>query len=134
MNEQHEPKETHEEEPITEKAKGATEKIWDATVKTFHSATFRANQYKRLAQKKIDLASVHKKISAIYSDLGKVIDERREAGDPDVLQSDEVREMLQKLDSLKQAATALEAEKEAIKAEEPPPEVASRQEEQKQDH
>ncbi len=122
MSEINEPHETHEHSDIHEKDKGKTEKIWDATLKTFHMATFRANQYKRLAQKKIDLASLHKKIATTYSELGQLIDERREAGDLDVMNSETVREMLQKLDGLKQAAATLEAEKEAIKTEHAPEE------------
>ncbi|BCR04585.1 hypothetical protein DESUT3_16540 [Desulfuromonas versatilis] len=117
MPQTNDPREPLEHSDVHDKAKGATEKIWDATLKTFHQATFRANQYKRLAQKKIDLASLHKKISATYSELGQLIDERREAGDLDVMNTEEVRDMLRRLDSLKQAAATLEAEKDEIKAE-----------------
>lgn len=108
--------EEHGEEP-----RGAGEKLWEATRKTFHTASFQANRYKRMVQKKIDLAALHKKIAIAHSDLGRLIDERREGGG-DVLASEEVQELLHKLDSLKQAAATLEEEIEAIKAETPPAE------------
>jgi len=103
-------------------AKGTSEKLWDATRKTFHTATFRANQYKRVVQKKIDLASLHKKIANIHADLGKMIDDNREAGETDILATDSVQSLFQKLDSLKQAAATLEEEIETIKLETPPEE------------
>ena len=107
-----------------------TERIWDATRKTFHSVTFRANQYKRIVQKKIDLTSIHKKIGTFHSDLGKLIDERREAGVAELLAGEEVQELFQRLDSLRQAAAALEEELEEIKEEAPPPEEEAQAEEE----
>jgi len=106
------PSEQHEEK------KGPTEKLWETTCKTFHTATFKANQYKRIVQKKIDLGSLHKKISTTYSDLGMLIDELRGSGQTDLLAREEVQALLQKLDSLKHAAAALEEEIGAIRAEE----------------
>ena len=103
----------------SEENKGTTEKLWSATRKTFHTATFRANQYKRVVQKKIDLASLHKKITNTHCDLGKLIDDSREAGVTDVMAAENVQALLQKLDSLKQSAAVLEEEVEAIKAEIP---------------
>lgn len=99
---------------------GASEKWLDVTRKTLHSATFKASQYKRIVQKKIDLGSLHKKISLAYADLGKLIDDNRGAGETDILAKDQVQALFQKLDSLKQAAGTLEEEIEAIKAESPP--------------
>ena len=98
--------------------KGHTEKLWETTRKTFHTATFKANRYKRIVQKKIDLGSLHKKISNTYFDLGMLIDELRGSGQTDLLARDEVQALLQKLDSLKHAAAALEEEIGAIRAEE----------------
>lgn len=103
-------------------AKGTSEKLWDATRKTFHTATFRANQYKRVVQKKIDVAALHKKIANIHADLGKMIDDNREAGETDILATENVQSLFQKLDSLKQAAATLEEEIETIKLETPPEE------------
>lgn len=100
-----------------EENKGTTEKLWSATRKTFHTATFRANQYKRVVQKKIDLASLHKKIANTHCDLGKLIDDSREAGGGDVMAAENVQALFQKLDSLKQSAAILEEEIAAIKAE-----------------
>ncbi|HXV20260.1 MAG TPA: hypothetical protein VD811_04600 [Desulfuromonadales bacterium] len=101
-----------------DRKKGHTEKLWETTRKTFHTATFKANQYKRIVQKKIDLGSLHKKISHTYFDLGMLIDELRGSGQSDLLAREEVQALLQKLDSLKHAAATLEEEIEAIRAEE----------------
>jgi hypothetical protein len=100
-----------------EEEKGATEKLWETTRKTFHTATFKANQYKRIVQKKIDLGSLHKKISNTYTDLGMLIDDLRGSGQTDLLAKEEVQALLQKLDSLKYTAATLEEEIEAIRAE-----------------
>jgi len=99
-----------------------TEKIWDSTLKTFHSATFKANQYKRIVQKKIDLNAVQKKISAAHADLGKLIDDMREAGEKAILSKADVKAMFSQIDSLKHTAATLMAEIEAIKEEEEPEE------------
>jgi uncharacterized membrane protein len=109
----------NEEHKEGEESKGTTEKLWSATRKTFHTATFRANQYKRVVQKKIDLASLHKKISNTHCDLGKLIDDSRDSGVADLMAAEDVLALLQKLDSLKQSAAILEEEIEAIKAEIP---------------
>lgn len=109
--------EEHGEEP-----RRTGEKLWEATRKTYHNATFQANRYKRMVQKKIDVAALHKKIAVAHADLGRLIDDRREAGGADILNSEEVQTLLHKLDNLKQAAATLEEEIEAIKAETPPAE------------
>jgi hypothetical protein len=111
-----------DQEETKEEKKGTTEKLWGATRKTFHSASFKAAQYKRVVQKKIDLGSIHKKISNAHADLGKLVDDFRETGEPDILAKDEVQALFQKLDSLKHTAATLEAEIEAIRAEHPPEE------------
>lgn len=106
-----------------EEHRGTGERLWDATRKTFHTATFQANRYKRVVQKKIDVASLHKKIAAAHADLGKLIDDCREAGETDILATEGVQTLFQKLDGLKQAAATLEEEIEAIRAELPPEEA-----------
>jgi len=107
-----------------EELKKSAEKIWDATRKTFQSATFQANRYKKLVQKKIDVASLHKKISATHADLGKVIDDAREAQEGDIISSTKVVALFEKLDSLKHSAAELEQEIEAIKSEVNSPETS----------
>lgn len=114
MTEQGEPQ--HEE-------RHTGEKLWDATLKTFHQATFRANQYKRVVQKKIDLNAVHKKISTLHGELGKLIDDGRSNEQPHLLELPAVQELFHQLDGLKQAAATLEEEIEAIRAEDPPQET-----------
>ena len=114
-----------EQGQANEKKKTTSEKLWDSTRKTLHAAGFQANKYKRMVQKKIDLASVHKKITTGHADLGKLIDDIRESGATDILAKNEVQELFHTLDNLKSAAAALEQEIEAIKTEEPPEEEES---------
>jgi len=95
------------------------EKLWDATLKTLQSASHRAAQYKRIVQKKIDLNAIHKKITGLHSDLGKLVDEARGSAPEEILGQPQVQDILHKLDGLKHAAATLEEEIEAIKAEPP---------------
>lgn len=95
-----------------------TERLWNSTLKTFHNATFKANQYKRIVQKKIDLNAVQKKISVSHADLGKMIDDMREAGDKAILSKADVKAMFSQIDSLKHTAASLVAEIEEIRVEE----------------
>lgn len=113
--EQHAEAEARHEEGL----KDMTEKLWDATRKTFTVATFKAGQYRRIVQKKIDLASLHKKIDGAHGDLGQLISAAHEAGETDILEKEDVRQLLEKLDGLKQSAAVIEHEIEMIKAEEP---------------
>jgi uncharacterized coiled-coil DUF342 family protein len=106
----------------SDKFKKTTEKIWDSTRKTLNVATFQANKYKRIVQKKIDLASLHRKISSTHNDLGKLIDDIRETGAPEILAKNEVQELFHKLDSLKAEAASLEKEIEEIKSQVKPEE------------
>lgn len=109
-----------EQKDSNEKKKTTTEKIWDSTRKTLHIATFQANKYKRIVQKKVDLATIHRKIGAAHSDLGKEIDELRENGIVAIMETEVVTKLLTKLDNLKSTAATLEAEIEAIKQEDAP--------------
>ena len=105
-----------------EKLKETTEKIWGSTKHAWSTATFKANQYKKLVQKKIDLSALHKKINAAHGDLGKLIDDLREAGKKNILNLAEVREILKRIDELKAEAATLEEEVEQIRVEEVPQE------------
>ena len=98
---------------------GTTEKIWDATRKSLHVAAFKATRMKRIVQKRIDLAAIHKKISTAHTDLGKLVDDDREAGEKNILEKVEIKAIFDRLDQLKRDAAALEEEIESIKAEEP---------------
>lgn len=97
--------------------KKTPEKLWDATVKTFHTATTMANQYTKIVQKKIDLYAIEKKIHGLHSDLGKLVDDARTTGASDLLAGEEVRYVLDCLDTLKQSAASLLAEIEQIRTE-----------------
>ncbi len=111
-----------EQETNNEKKKTTGEKLWDSTRKTLHAASFQAGKYKRIVQKKIDLASLHRKITSCHGDLGKLVDDIRESGAPDILAKNEVQELFLHLDELKAQAAELEQDIENIKTEEPPPE------------
>lgn len=112
-----------EEEPMPEEHQRRTmEKFWDATVETWHSATFRAAKYSKLVQKKIDLNAVHKKITSAHTDLGKVIDEFFHNGEKDIMNKDEVRQMLANLSDLRRQAASLEEEIATIRSQEMPAE------------
>ncbi len=111
------PQETPEEHQ--DRLKETTEKIWGSTKHAWSTAAFKASQYKKIVQKKIDLSAIHKKIGAAHADLGKVIDELREEGKKNILNIAEVKELFQQLDSLKATAAALEEELENISTSEP---------------
>ena len=106
----------------TETLKETTEKIWGSTKHAWSTATFKANQYKKLVQKKIDLSAIHKKINAAHGDLGKIIDDLREAGQKNIMNQAVVKEVLERIDELKAEAASLEEEVEKIRTEEAPQE------------
>ena len=114
-----EPADRHEDQ--FEKLKGTTEKIWGSTRQAFNTATFKANQYKKLVQKKIDLSALHKKIGLTHAELGKLVDDLREAGTKNIMGQETVKAILNRLDELKAEAAALEEELEQIRAEESSP-------------
>jgi hypothetical protein len=115
--EESQPEEEHD------RFKETTEKIWGSTRQVWSNATFKANQYKKLVQKKIDISALHKKIGAAHSELGKMIDDLREEGKKNLMNLAEVKEILTRLDELKSEAAALEEEVEQLKTEEPPQEA-----------
>ncbi len=98
------------------------EKFWGATVDTWNSATFHASQYKRIVQKKIDLTSLHKKISTAHADLGKLIDDLHQNGAEEMILNPDVQNMLKGLTSMRSAAASLEEEIVHLKNMEPPEE------------
>ncbi len=103
-----------------DRLKETTEKIWGSTKHAWSTATFKASQYKKLVQKKIDLSALHKKIHVAHADLGKLIDDLREDGKKNILSMVEVKEILAKIDELKAEAAVLEEEVEQVRAEELP--------------
>ena len=110
------------QEDQVDKLKETTEKIWGSTKHAWSTATFKANQYKKLVQKKIDLSALHKKISAAHGELGKMIDDLREAGQKSIMNQAAVKEILERIDELKAEAATLEEEVEQIRNEETPQE------------
>jgi len=97
--------------------RGASEKLLEATRKTLHSASFKAGQYRRIVQKKIDINAVQKKIATAHNDLGKLVDDLREAGEKNILGKPEIKELFSQIDTLKQSAVTLLADIEAIRNE-----------------
>ncbi len=65
---------------------------------------------------------MQKKISTAHTDLGKLIDDMREAGEKAILSKPDVKSMFSQIDSLKHTAATLVAEIEEIKEEEEPDE------------
>ncbi len=124
--------EENQPEAEHDRLKETTEKIWGSTRQAWNTATFTASKYKKLVQKKIDLSALHKKIHVAHADLGKLIDDLREAGKKNILNLVEVKEILTRIDELKAEAVALEEEVEQIRAEESPlehPETEGQKEE-----
>jgi hypothetical protein len=118
------PEEGHEKQHPEQhdRLKETTEKIWGGTKHVWSTATFKANQYKKLVQKKIDQSAIHKKIHVAHGELGKLIDDLRETEEKDILNMLEVKETLKRIDELKAEAVAIEEEVEQIRSEEPPQE------------
>lgn len=106
-----------------DRLKETTEKIWGSTRNAWTTATFKANQYKKLVQKKIDISALHKKINSAHGDLGKLIDDLRAEGKKNIMNLGEVKEILTRIDDLKTEAVTLEEEVEKIKTEEAPLDV-----------
>lgn len=104
----------------TDNLKETTEKLWENTRQAWTTATFKAHQYKRLVQRKIDLSALHKKISATHGDLGRLVDDLRERGEKNSLETTEATLLLERLDGLKAEAAMLEEEIDAIKSAEHP--------------
>lgn len=101
------------------------DRLLQATRKAINTASFRANQYKQVVQKKIDLGAIHKKVEQLHSELGKQVDDAYQAQQSDLLANPEVARLLEKLVNLKQAAALLEEEIEQIREETAP--IASEQ-------
>lgn len=97
--------------------RGQTERIWQSTRKGLHEAASLATRYKRIVQKKIDLAAVHKKIGTAYADLGRTVDTLHEQGSENILGNEQIHSLFEHLDTLKQAAANLEHDIENIKNE-----------------
>ncbi len=114
----------------TDNLKETTEKLWEGTRHAWSTATFKAVQYKQLVQKKIDLAALHKKISAAHHDLGKLIDDLREEGKKNILNLSEVRALMEKLDGYKEAAASLEEEIEKVRIATPTADTPAAEEKQ----
>jgi multidrug resistance efflux pump len=104
------------EEQEQQKQKSASD-WWKSTRKTLDQASSTAVRYKQMVQKKIDLAATRKKIDQAHAELGRKVDQAREnaAGNP--LDQEDVRQVLTKLDNLKQSAIQLEEEINALKEE-----------------
>ena len=117
-----------QQEDQLERLKETTEKIWGSTRSAWSTATFKANQYKKQVQIKIDQSALHKKINAAHGDLGKLIDDLREAGKKNILNLAEVREILKRIDELKAEAATLEEEVEQIRTAEAPQAEATQEE------
>jgi len=113
----------------TENIKETSEKIWGSTKNAWNTAAFKAVQYKKLVQMKIDQSALHKKISIAHADLGKLIDDLSETGKKNIMNLAEVKELLERLDELKSNSAALEEKTEQTRNAEPPMEDPQEKEE-----
>lgn len=105
---------------VTDNLKETTEKLWENTRHAWSTATFKAQQYKQLVQKKIDLAAVHKRIAASHGDLGRLIDDLRGQVQENPTETPEVRSLFDRLDGLKAEAAMLEEEIDSLRHAEKP--------------
>ncbi|MDT8442002.1 MAG: hypothetical protein RQ723_10120 [Desulfuromonadales bacterium] len=105
---------------VTDNLKETTEKLWENTRHAWSTATFKAQQYKLLVQKKIDLSAIHKRISASHGDLGRLIDDLRGQGQERPTETPEVQSLFDRLDGLKAEAAMLEEEIDALRHTEKP--------------
>lgn len=96
-----------------------SEKLLQATRQALNTASFRANQYKQVVQKKIDLGAIQRKIEQLHTDLGKQLDDLYQEGKQDLIEQKPVAALLEKLTGLRQAAAMLEEEIELIRNETP---------------
>ncbi len=94
-----------------------TDRLLQATKLALNTASLRANQYKQVVQKKIDLGAIHKKIEQLHLELGKQVDDLNQAGSTQIMENREVQRLLGNLLSLRQAAALLEEEIELIRTE-----------------
>ncbi|MBE0500321.1 MAG: PH domain-containing protein [Desulfuromonadales bacterium] len=107
-----------EKHDLKENFLSTSERILKATKKGFHSASFKANQYKKIVQKKIDLNAIQKKIDMAHTDLGRSIDNLQAAEVKVIMTQPEVKELLSQLDTLRHSAVDLIAAIERLKNEE----------------
>jgi hypothetical protein len=96
-----------------------TDRIFQTTIRALSSASFRANQYKQVIQKKIDLGAIEKKIEQLHTELGKRVADLHKIGRKEILQEQQTARLLGNLTSLRQAAELLEEEIELIRTESP---------------
>jgi multidrug resistance efflux pump len=120
MNDTNTQQEKEQQEKVEEQEQPKQNTVsdwWKSTRKTLDQARSTAVRYKRMVQKKIDLAATRKKVDQAHAELGRKVDQAREnaAGNP--LDQEDVRQVLTKLDNLKQSAIQLEEEINALKEE-----------------
>jgi hypothetical protein len=95
-------------------------RLWGIGRNAFNVASFRANQYKQVVQKRIDLGAIQKKIDQLHTEVGQRVGELYLAHHQNPLADAEVGRLLERLSSLKQAALLLEEEIEQIRTEASP--------------
>lgn len=122
------PEHTDRLKETTENIMETSEKIWGSTKQAWNTAAFKAVQYKKLVQIKIDQSALHKKINIAHTDLGKLIDDLREVGKKNILNLAEVKSLLERIDELKANSAALEEEAEQTRIGEPPQKATQEEE------
>jgi len=94
--------------------KSNIQQLWDTALKTTQdtvkSLVRPATCYVQVAQKKIELTILSRKIAMAQSDLGKRIDQARDNQAGNVFEDTEVKAALATLDPMKQTAAKLKEE------------------------
>ena len=110
-----------EKHPTTEESlKRTSERIIDATSRTLHHATFKANQYKSIVQKRIDLGSLHRRMNHLHHDLGMTLDNLMHNETENVLEHPEIQGMISQLAQMRDQMSRLEMDIEGLRHAEMP--------------
>lgn len=105
-----------EKHPTTEETlKRASNRILDATSRTFHQATHKATQYKTIVQKRIDIGSLHRRINHLHHDLGMTLDNLMQDNAENALDNPELQGILAQLNDMRTQMHELEVEVEQLR-------------------
>lgn len=114
----------------TEK-KSNFQNLLDSVVKTAQDVIKNAIQpgtrYVQATQKKIELFLLTRKITVAQNEFGKLVDKARESGLAGTFENPEVKTALENLDQLKQTASKLAQEIDALEKPIPPAEDAPKE-------
>lgn len=102
--------------------KEAGGRLWDATQRTVSAAGSKAALYGKVVQRRLDLASLERRIERRREDLGRAVFAAWRDGELDIARRDDLGPILAALDDLDRQREAVAHEIDALRAE---PEAAS---------